>query len=159
MKTLFSRLMAKEEPGESSRTRSGEPRRDTRDDERAGLRLVLFMRLLAALWLMEALTQWGVILVPRDSLFETATTLQGATVIFRAIFDPVAAVGLWLATPWGGVIWLLSAIAQIFAAIAQPGFLSLLWAGAAAALIAVYFALTWKAGHKGAWRSGLHRHS
>lgn len=159
MKTLFSRLMAKEEPGESSRARSGEPRRDTSGDERAGLRLVLFMRLLAALWLVEALTQWGVILVPRDSLFETAPTLQGATVIFRAIFDPVAAVGLWLATPWGGVIWLLSAIVQIFAAIAQPGFLSLLWAAAAAALIAVYFILTWKAGHKGAWRSGLHRHS
>lgn len=120
---------------------------------------MLYMRILAALWLMEALTQWGFILVPRDSLFETATAWQGATVIFRAIFDPVAAVGLWLATPWGGVIWLLSAFVQILAAIAQPGVLSLLWAGAAAALIAVYFVLTWKVGHKGAWRSGLHRHS
>ncbi|HET6378491.1 MAG TPA: hypothetical protein VFG05_09340 [Methylocella sp.] len=122
------------------------------------MRLVLYMRLLAALWLIEALAQWGFILVPRDSLFETATTWQGATVIFRAIFDPVAAVGLWLATPWGGVIWLLSALVQIFAAFAQPGFLSFLWAGAAAALIAVYFVLTWKAGYKGAWRSGLRRH-
>lgn len=42
------------------------------------------------------------------------------------VLDLVAAAGLWLATPWGGVIWLLGAFTQFFAAFALPGFFSYL---------------------------------
>jgi len=32
--------------------------------------------------------------------------------VFFAIIDPVAAVGLWLAAPWGAVVWLTSVISM-----------------------------------------------
>ena len=32
-----------------------------------------------------------------------------ATIVFFAAVDLLAAVGLWLAAPWGGVLWLLCA--------------------------------------------------
>ena len=70
--------------------------------------------------------------------------------IFFATVNLVAAVGLWLATPWGGVIWLLGAIAQILAALTLPGFYSMLWIGADIVLIVIYFGLMWRAGHAGA---------
>jgi hypothetical protein len=57
---------------------------------------------------------------------------------------------LWLATPWGGVIWLFCAIAQILVAVALPGFFSMLWIGANIFLIVIYFVLMRRAGHAGA---------
>ena len=36
---------------------------------------------------------------------------QSATVFF-AVIDLVAAVGLWLAAPWGAVVWLTSVISM-----------------------------------------------
>lgn len=111
-----------------------------------GLALVVFMRLLAALWVFRGLSQWAAILLPGEPLFDVATPLFAAAVIFFAILDLVAAVGLWLATPWGGVLWLFSAVAQIFAALMIPTFLGKVWILVNIALIAAYFWLTWQAG-------------
>jgi hypothetical protein len=119
------------------------------DSLRAGLHLVLFMRLLAGLWAVQGLLQWSAILLPPESLFDNLPPLRGAAVIFFAVFDLVAAAGLWLATPWGGVIWLFGALTQIAAAIALPGFFSIFWIAANLALIAIYFVLTWKVRHGG----------
>jgi uncharacterized membrane protein (DUF2068 family) len=71
-----------------------------------------------------------------------------AAVILFAVLDLVAAVGLWLATPWGGVLWLLAASLQIFVAVAMPSFFqdSLLVIGLNVLLILAYFILTWLAG-------------
>jgi uncharacterized membrane protein (DUF2068 family) len=112
-----------------------------------GVILVVFMRLLAVLWVAQGLTQWTAILLP-STLFLEAVTLPWATaVIFFAIFDLVAAVGLWLASPWGGAIWLFVALAQIFVAVVIPGFFSMAWISANIVLIGLYFFLTWQAGH------------
>jgi uncharacterized membrane protein (DUF2068 family) len=69
-------------------------------------------------------------------------------VIFFAVLDLVAGVGLWLATPWGGVLWLLIASAQIFLTLSMPGFfVGGRWLIAVnAILILMYFALTFEAG-------------
>jgi hypothetical protein len=115
-----------------------------------GLVLVLFMRLLALLWVFQGLTQWGAVLLPHQSLFDNATPMWGGAVIFFAILDLVAAVGLWLATPWGGVIWLFGAIAQIFVALAIRSFFNLAWIAVNCILIITYFALTWQASKSGA---------
>lgn len=114
-----------------------------------GLALVVFMRLLAVLWVCQGLSQWAAILLPRDPLFDQATEVWGAAVVFFAVLNLVAAVGLWLATPWGGVIWLFCAVAQIFAALIIPGFFAGIWIGVDVALIALYFALTWLAARRG----------
>lgn len=108
--------------------------------------LVVFMRLLAMLCVCQGLLQWSAMLLPGQALFETVAPAWGAAVIFFAILDPVAAVGLWLATPWGGVLWLFRSIAQIFVAITIPSFFRPIWIAANGVLILVYFALTWLAG-------------
>jgi hypothetical protein len=130
--------------------RLGEPARIAGEANRAGLFLVVFVRLLAGLWVIQGLLQWSAILLPPEPLFDNLSALRGAAVIFFATVNFVAAVGLWLATKWGGVIWLLGAIAQILVALALPGFFSMLWIGADIVLIVIYFVLTWKAGHAGA---------
>jgi hypothetical protein len=139
------------EPADSGAAiRVGEPERTDHEKDRAGLFLVVFMRLLAGLWVFQGILQWTAILLPAESLFDKMTALHGAAVIFFAIFDFVVAVGLWLATPWGGVLWLLGAIAQILAVLAVRDLFSVLWIGVDIVLIVVYFVLTWRAGQAGA---------
>ena len=134
-------------PDSGAAIRLGEPAGIDAEANRAGLFLVVFMRLLAGLWVIQGLLQWSAILLPPEPLFDNVSALRCAAVIFFAIVNLVAAVGLWLATPWGGVIWLLGAIAQILAAVALPGFFSMLWIGADIVLIVIYFGLMWRAGH------------
>ena len=79
------------------------------------LMLVVFMRIAAALWLAEGLLHWHDIVVPVPSRFETLPPLQSAVLALFAVLDLVTAVGLWLVTPWGGVLWLLAAAGQMAA--------------------------------------------
>jgi Family of unknown function (DUF6163) len=138
--------------------RLGEPAGIADEENRAELLLVLFKRLLAGLWVIQGLWQWSAILLPPEPLFDEVSALHGAAVIFFATVNFVAAVGLWLATPWGGVIWLLCAIAQIIVALALPGFFSMLWIGADVVLIVIYFVLLWRAGHVGTASFRLRHH-
>ncbi len=115
-------------------------------ESRWGLVLVIFMRLLAGLWIAQGLAQWAGFLLPTESLFDQMTAGRTAAVIFFSVLDLLAAVGLWLATPWGGVLWLFAALSQILVAVAMPRFFTPLWVGADVILIALYFALTWRAG-------------
>lgn len=100
-----------------------------------------FQRLLACAWLAQALMRWMAVLVPPDSLLEQASMQWGAATVFFAVLDPVAAVGLWLATPWGGVIWVLAIACQILATVALPGFFSPVRIGVDALLVGLYFLL------------------
>jgi hypothetical protein len=113
--------------------------------QRWGIVLVAFMRLLALAWVVQGLLQWTAALVPRDSPLDQATVQWGVGVVAFAALDPVAAVALWLAKPWGGVIWLFAAVSQIAAAIVIPGFFSPLWIWVDGLLIGLYFLLTWLA--------------
>ncbi len=136
-------------PDSGAAIRLGEAVRIDGEANRAALYLVVFMRLLAGLWVIQGLLQWNAILLPPEPLFDRVSALRCAAVIFFATVNLVAAVGLWLATPWGGVIWLLAAVAQIVVALALPGFFSMLWSGADIVLIVTYFVLMWRAGHSG----------
>lgn len=120
---------------------------ETGEESPWGVILVVFMRLLATLWVFQGLTQWSVVLVPSEPFLDGAAPVWSGAVIFFAVLDLVAAVGLWLATPWGGVLWLFSAVAQIFAAVMIPSFFGKLWIGVNVILIIAYFVLTWLAGH------------
>jgi nicotinamide riboside transporter PnuC len=134
-------------PDSGAAIRLGEQSLSAGKEDSAGLVLVVFMRVLAGLWVIQGLLQWGAILLPSQSLLDNVSSVRGGTVIFFAIFDLVAAVGLWLAAPWGGVIWLLGAIAQILVTLGVPGSFSMFWAATNIILIVVYFVLTWRAGH------------
>ncbi|HVB89301.1 MAG TPA: DUF6163 family protein [Beijerinckiaceae bacterium] len=121
------------------------PQRGFRGPARWGLMLVLFMRIVGALWILQGLMQWDVIVGGAQGDFDLLSTPGQIAVVFFAVFNLVAAVGLWLASPWGGVLWLFAVAAQIFATLLLPGF----FAGGRAVLaidvvlVIAYFAVTW----------------
>jgi uncharacterized membrane protein (DUF2068 family) len=143
----FERTKGTEEFGAAIRL--GEKAYAEREALRWGIVLVVFMRLLAALWMAQGLGQWVSVLISNAPLFDSMPPSVASAVIFFGVIDLVAAVGLWLATPWGGVLWLLATISQIFIAVAIQNFFSVekLVIVSDFLLILIYFVLTWKAGH------------
>ena len=85
-----SKTAARPEPGAAIRL--GEPARIAGEQNRAGLFLVIFMRLLAGLWVIQGLLQWSAIVLPPEPLFDHLSALRGAAVIFFATVNLVAAV-------------------------------------------------------------------
>jgi hypothetical protein len=86
-------------------------------------RLVLFLRVMAGIALAKGLYHWAIVcgfLSASGMGYEdTSTPFQVATVFFGVI-DLVAAVGLWLAAPWGVVVWLTSVISMVAVEIRFP---------------------------------------
>ena len=78
-------------------------------------RLVLFLRIMAAISMFKGVYHWSLVLGIGDgagSTFEDASMPWQAATIFFAVIDLVAAVGLWLAAAWGGVVWLTATISM-----------------------------------------------
>jgi hypothetical protein len=105
---------------QAKQVRTLEPVHAGEDEEAGGARwpywLVAFLRVMAGLSLLKGLYHWAVVCgmdAPGQTGFESyAVPYQIATAFF-AVIDLVAAVGLWLAAPWGAVIWLTSVISMI----------------------------------------------
>ena len=97
--------------------------------------LISFMRIMALCWLVKGLAAWCTILGVslRPPPFELRPTGAQAVVIYFAAIDLVAAVGLWLASTWGGVMWLLAVVSHLILAIFFPRVVS-----AGALLIALF---------------------
>ena len=98
-------------------------------------RLVLFLRAMAILSMLNGLRYWAQVcgfgFAPPGGFEAQPIAWQTATVFF-AVIDLVAAVGLWLAAPWGAVIWLTSAVSMIvveafFPQIYDSGILAMLF--------------------------------
>jgi len=117
---------------------------------RSGLMLVWFMRTTAALWIMQGLVQWHVVLTTPDTLFDKLPASASVAIVFFAVMDMLAAVGLWLATPWGGVLWLLVALSQIVVALVMPDFFDggRFVIALDVLLIGLYLFLTYEAGRE-----------
>ena len=111
--------------------------------------LVWFMRTMALVWIAKGLFNWSVILDanPRVADFLTLPIILEATIIFFAVADLVAAVGLWLASPWGGVLWLVCAICEAASPLVgvKSSFANAIGIGINATLAAIYFVLSWMA--------------
>jgi hypothetical protein len=120
------------------------------DETRWGMLLVLFMRIVAVLWVYQGLVQWHVILSAEQSIFDVLPVQTTIAVVFFAVLDLLAAVGMWLAAPWGGVLWLLTAIAQSFVAVLLPDFFAggRIVIGLDCILLVLYFVLTFKASQR-----------
>jgi hypothetical protein len=77
--------------------------------------LIWFLRSVAGLSMAKGLYHWSVVIGVGDgpgSSFEASPVAFQAATIFFAVIDLVAAVGLWLAAAWGGVVWLTAAISM-----------------------------------------------
>ncbi len=135
-----------------------EPLQGTRPDDRAGkaariawdLILVWFMRVMALVWIMKGLLAWTIILgvsLPGLPSFQALPLAGQATVVTFAVLDLVAAIGLWLTSTWGGVMWLLAVMTNVVIAVLRPGEFGTSSAVAAfqLALVVAYVVFSWLA--------------
>jgi hypothetical protein len=108
--------------------------------------LVVFLRVMAGISMIKGLYHWAIVCgidAPNSVGFDGyATPFQSATVFF-AVIDLVAAVGLWLAAPWGAVVWLTSVISMVAVELLFPQIYGgQLWlVGVELLLLAVYLVL------------------
>jgi hypothetical protein len=77
-------------------------------------RLVLYLRAMAVVAMLKGLYHWAVVcgIDASPAGFEAYSTPYQSATVFFAVIDLVAAVGLWLAAPWGAVVWLTSVISM-----------------------------------------------
>lgn len=112
--------------------------------------LVWFLRLLSVFWLAKGLLAWAVIFGVGSQAqppFEARLLTYQAIIVYFAVIDLVAAVGLWLTSTWGGVLWLLATLSQLLLSFFFPRIIPLTpWLVAFyIGLIALYFLVTWAA--------------
>jgi hypothetical protein len=124
--------------------------RTASDDNEWTRRLVFFLRIMAVVSVAKGLYHWaqvtGFIGGEEDAFENQAMAWQTATVYF-AVIELVAAVGLWLATPWGAVVWLTTVVSMAVIELMFPGIYggSLMVVGFEALMLAAYLALAWMA--------------
>jgi Family of unknown function (DUF6163) len=113
-------------------------------------RLVLFLRVMAVLSIAKGLYHWAQVtgfVGGEDEAFENQATAWQAATVYFAVIELVAAVGLWLATPWGAVVWLTTVVSMAVIELMFPaiygGSLSII--GFEAVMLAAYLALAWMA--------------
>lgn len=111
--------------------------------------LIWFMRLTALLWLAKAVATWATILdvMPAARPFATEPVGRQTVIVYFAVIDAMAAVGLWLTSAWGGVVWLLAATSALTLAILTPHLLpmSVPYLGIQASIVVLYFVLSFLA--------------
>ena len=108
--------------------------------------LTWFMRVIAILWIVKGLGAWATIVgaLP-DAGFEGRSLGYQATLIYFAVIDLVAAVGLWMASTWGGVLWLLAVMSHLILAAFFPRIVSAspLTMALLLGLIVFYLVVSW----------------
>ena len=112
--------------------------------------LVVFLRAMAAVSLCKGLYHWAVICglnAPFPSGFDGHPVPYQIATVFFAVIDLVAGVGLWLAAPWGAVVWLTSVISMAAVEVLFPQIYgaSILVVLAEIALLGMYLWLVLKA--------------
>ncbi len=113
-------------------------------------RLVLFLRIMAAVSLAKGLYHWSVVCgigLGHGSDFEAQMLPWQVATAFFAVIDLVAAVGLWLAAPWGAVVWLTASVSMVVVHLFFPQIYSMqiVIVTAELAVIAVYLFLALQA--------------
>ena len=114
------------------------------------LLLVWLLRLLSIAWMAKGLLAWAAIFgigTEGQLPFEEQLLSSQAITVYFAVIDLVAAVGLWLTSSWGGVLWLLAALSQLLLSFFFPRLLPITpyLIASYVALMAAYFLATWAA--------------
>ncbi len=109
--------------------------------------LIIFLRTLALVCLTRGLIEWSRILgfLGPENGFESETLGAQVTMALYAVLNCVAAVGLWLTSAWGAVLWLTVTICEVLLPIAngRPPLDFGASDFALGGLAAIYIALTW----------------
>jgi hypothetical protein len=120
------------------------------DDNVWTRRLVLFLRIMAFISVAQGLYHWAQVtgfVGGEEEAFENQPTAWQTATVYFAVIELVAAVGLWLATPWGAVVWLTTVVSMAVIELMFPGIYggSLAIVGLEAVMLAAYLALAFMA--------------
>lgn len=111
--------------------------------------LTWFMRLVSLLWIVKGVGAWAIIMGLWDpaGAFEERSLGYQSTIVCFAVLDLMAAVGLWMASTWGGVLWLLAVMGYLILTAFFPDFVpgNLATSAFFASLIVAYLGLSWLA--------------
>ncbi|MBI5131784.1 MAG: hypothetical protein HZA66_20280 [Rhodopseudomonas palustris] len=126
------------------------PERDEQHENDWTQRLVLFLRVMAVISICKGLYHWAQItgfVGGEDDAFEVQSMAWQTATVYFAVIELVAAIGLWLATPWGAVVWLTTVVSMAVIELMFPAIYggSLLIVSIEALLLAAYLALAWMA--------------
>src|ERR1700748_2394469 len=113
-------------------------------------RLVLFLRIMAVISVAKGLYHWAQVtgfIGGEGEAFENQPMAWQTATVYFAVIELVAAVGLWLATPWGAVVWLTTVGSMGVIELMFPGIYggSLVVVGGEALMLGAYLALAWMA--------------
>ena len=113
-------------------------------------RLVLFLRIMAVISMAQCLYHWAQVtgfVGTEDEAFEVQTMAWQTATVYFAVIELVGAVGLWLATPWGAVVWLTTVVSMAVIELMFPTIYggNLIVVGVQATFLAAYLALAWMA--------------
>ena len=87
-------------------------------------RLVLFLRIMAVVSIVKGLYHWAQVtgfVGGEEEAFENQSMAWQTATVYFAVIELVAAVGLWLATPWGAVVWLTTVVSMAVIELMFPG--------------------------------------
>ncbi len=126
------------------------PERLAADESVWTRRLVMFLRIMAVLSILKGLYHWAQVtgfVGGEEEAFENQPMAWQAATVYFAVIELVAAVGLWLATPWGAVVWLTTVVSMAVIELMFPAIYggSLLVVAGEAAMLAAYLVLAWMA--------------
>jgi Family of unknown function (DUF6163) len=120
------------------------------DDNVWTRRLVLFLRIMAVVSVAEGLYHWAQVtgfIGGEEEAFENQSLAWQSATVYFAVIELVAAVGLWLATPWGAVVWLTTVVSMAVIELMFPAIYggSLLVVAFEALMLSSYLVLAWMA--------------
>jgi uncharacterized protein DUF6163 len=113
-------------------------------------RLVLFLRVMAVVSVAKGLYHWAQVtgfVGGEEEAFENQSLAWQTATVYFAVIELVAAVGLWLATPWGAVVWLTTVVSMaiielMFPAIYGGSLVVVIFEGL---MLMAYLGLAWMA--------------
>jgi hypothetical protein len=113
-------------------------------------RLVLFLRIMAVVSVTKGLYHWAQVtgfIGGEEEAFESQPMAWQTATVYFAVIELVAAVGLWLATPWGAVVWLTTVVSMAIIELMFPAIYggSLAVVVLEALMLGAYLALAWMA--------------
>ena len=85
---------------------------------------MLFLRVMAVVSVAKGLYHWAQVtgfIGGEEEAFENQPMAWQTATVYFAVIELVAAVGLWLATPWGAVVWLTTVVSMAVIELMFPG--------------------------------------
>jgi Family of unknown function (DUF6163) len=88
---------------------------DARRKRRWTRLLIFYLRCLALLCMVRGLIDWSRILgfIGSEDQFLLTPLVGQASLVLLAVLSCVAAVGLWLTSAWGAVLWLIVTLCEV----------------------------------------------